>query len=869
MSYTDALWEEEHNKEKIYSSFETDVKDLFQKEKNAEDYYDSGNYEDQDSFIAAGSMWRVRKKRQAKEQLIKALYDKPYFAHIRINLENDGDYFDCFLSDNENLDRVITVLNEPNMHIIPFKLDKERPISTAAFHCYQAKTDEKILATVQNRGIKVIYHPKLIRDVEVYRRQINNIVTFLPQESAETQIEADELLAQKLDENRNNVKLRNVIATLQWQQFDIIRTGIDTSFIVQGCAGSGKTQCLIHRLFYLRDYLEDSGWDKVLLITPTQLFRNYSSELMHRYHLETVANVSLAAFYKRLLDSFDKNFSERQYLFELTEEYLPDEYLRKVYSPDQIGKIDSEIDRAIQNYVADVCRLTGEEMPLVSAIDINFVNSLKDKLDGLIVQFDETEEFLSKDEEYIVHRRELDKLEKQLRAYQKKLDAYVAIGNKFKKEKELFDSLLYEYEVAKTDIDEENKNDEKYSEELSIKLNRCIEKIESSSDAKNLFLLMSSYVSLHGNLLDKLEVRSNDQKLKVGYKVLLSNIYEERKKALFKFTKGKSPKSWLEKNTKSIEMNKANIKETMEEIEIVNLYIEDYNTWLRECNPGDIDNQSKAYRTELGTALYFLSRIESTIFEHEVWNALAPLKTVHDIETVYIEKLSNGRQKQSKILYKSDLLFYLKIYNKLHKDREIPKYNLICIDEGQDLHSADYSLIKSLYPEAVLNVFGDKEQVLNKECGINDWHTETGIEKLFEMNTNYRNNASIADFCNKSFGSNMRYYGDILIDKVPKKLSSASNIDRFILSDGIAVIVKNEHMFKKLRSLVKDKSILDRLFYVDTKSEKVPEDVIPCYSVFAAKGLEFNSALVYAKEMTKNQKIVACTRAMEELLYYE
>ena len=40
-------------------------------------------------------------------------------------------------------------------------------------------------------------------------------------------------------------------------------------------------------------------------------------------------------------------------------------------------------------------------------------------------------------------------------------------------------------------------------------------------------------------------------------------------------------------------------------------------------------------------------------------------------------------------------------------------------------------------------------------------------------------------------------------------------------------------------------------------------------SIYAAKGLEFSKVLVFAEGMTKNQRIVACTRAMDELFYFE
>lgn len=61
----------------------------------------------------------------------------------------------------------------------------------------------------------------------------------------------------------------------------------------------------------------------------------------------------------------------------------------------------------------------------------------------------------------------------------------------------------------------------------------------------------------------------------------------------------------------------------------------------------------------------------------------------------------------------------------------------------------------------------------------------------------------------------------------------------------------------------------DSMCYVDTKADSVATDKMMCYSIFAAKGLEFQNVMVYADGMTDNQKIVACTRAMNELVYCE
>ena len=160
--------------------------------------------------------------------------------------------------------------------------------------------------------------------------------------------------------------------------------------------------------------------------------------------------------------------------------------------------------------------------------------------------------------------------------------------------------------------------------------------------------------------------------------------------------------------------------------------------------------------------------------------------------------------------------------------------------------------------------------MLHEACGVTDWAADTGIEKIYKINRNYRSDAAIVKFCNDKFGSKMGCIGNGRSDKV-KELTRASQINTFLKEmDGeTVVIVKNKWVFNEFCYLIREEAIKKKLVYVDTKADKVPENVIPCYSIFAAKGLEFKTVLVYAREMTTKQKIVACTRAMDKLFYYE
>ncbi|MBQ1407461.1 MAG: hypothetical protein IIY88_04950, partial [Eubacterium sp.] len=282
-----------------------------------------------------------------------------------------------------------------------------------------------------------------------------------------------------------------------------------------------------------------------------------------------------------------------------------------------------------------------------------------------------------------------------------------------------------------------------------------------------------------------------------------------------------------------------------------------------------VDKLKPEYRASLERSRYYLSRIESSIFEQEVWNKLQPLKTEFGIESVNISQGDDGHRKQTRILYKSDLLFYLMIYSQLHSIEKLPPLRMICIDEAQDFHQADFSMLRELYPKAVFNVFGDTAQVLHESCGVTDWRSDTGIDLCYELNTNYRNSAAIVDFCRREFDSSMESYGqpDDPSDKV--NTIACDRIGSILTGRKPApvVIVKNRDSFVDLMKATGLKE--DRFDFIDTKATQEETGKIHCYTVFAAKGLEFPDVIVFARDMTRNQKTVAATRAMRTLYYCE
>lgn len=98
----------------------------------------------------------------------------------------------------------------------------------------------------------------------------------------------DELLQVALSEKADD-RLKNIVATIQGEQNNIIRADIDKALIVQGVAGSGKTTIALHRIAYLiYNYEKEFDPENFMIIAPTKFFLNYISNVLPDLGVENV-----------------------------------------------------------------------------------------------------------------------------------------------------------------------------------------------------------------------------------------------------------------------------------------------------------------------------------------------------------------------------------------------------------------------------------------------------------------------------------------------------------------------------------------------------------------------------------------------------
>lgn len=92
--------------------------------------------------------------------------------------------------------------------------------------------------------------------------------------------ESSSILAQEIERPRSG-PMRDIVATIQPEQDDLVRTELATTICVQGAPGTGKTAVGLHRAAYLlyafRQQLARSG---VLVVGPNSAFMTYINDVL-------------------------------------------------------------------------------------------------------------------------------------------------------------------------------------------------------------------------------------------------------------------------------------------------------------------------------------------------------------------------------------------------------------------------------------------------------------------------------------------------------------------------------------------------------------------------------------------------------------
>ena len=118
----------------------------------------------------------------------------------------------------------------------------------------------------------------------------------------------DPLFERLLEDNRKDGKIHNIIKSIQENQYGIITAPLFENILVNGCAGSGKTMILYHRLSYLLYNESDLKPNNVFVITPHALFNRFTGGLLGELRLDGITNLPYDLIWKRFIELYVERF---------------------------------------------------------------------------------------------------------------------------------------------------------------------------------------------------------------------------------------------------------------------------------------------------------------------------------------------------------------------------------------------------------------------------------------------------------------------------------------------------------------------------------------------------------------------------------
>lgn len=148
------------------------------------------------------------------------------------------------------------------------------------------------------------YDLLLRRTVDIQNQKLRSVQTDYDSVSLSIDGEVvDEFLISVLRDKRRNNRITDIIRTIQENQNAIIRKSLDENFVVQGCAGSGKTMILLHRLSYIAFNNPGINFNNFYILTPNENFNLQLNELSQSLGLDKIKRITVEEFYSDIIHS--------------------------------------------------------------------------------------------------------------------------------------------------------------------------------------------------------------------------------------------------------------------------------------------------------------------------------------------------------------------------------------------------------------------------------------------------------------------------------------------------------------------------------------------------------------------------------------
>lgn len=824
--------------------------------------------DDRDYQITSGEVFNLEKKHLGKlesgiNREIMTIQHKPDY----INPYATGAYDDGNLSFSKDLskrkygpqiEKLTGFINKPYSYRVDISCDDD----TETFYIGAAdivlNNDKKVISANSELGYKLInyqtitvklngkdYNIKLSRQFDIDNATLYGYVNLRTDEDVIFKSGVtDPFLVRVLNLRKRQHSLTDIFVTIQENQNKIVNSEFRKNIIVQGCAGSGKTMVLLHRLSalkYKNNYFDFSK--KAMILTPNDQFSLHIKGLAEGLQIGNIQRISVEKYYIEMLMQYDMVFKPQNNT--TSEMSVRQDYVNYIYS-DQFRKdFDVAYNNVIstRNVIVDVLynliKAMGQEKRSITLInDSKVIPQVKNIVDYLNEMVNHQEQLID------AAKADLNKHISRKEFLEKKIPETQQFATSIVKE-----TLSRVYEKISRYLKEKESDISEYDNQLEI-LEDELQKVQNSF---NLFKKRAKINQIESDISKQHDAKSKAIKQLDAEKELFSESQDEKT--------DNEIIDWMR-------LVAQYVKNVQEDIRLCNNTKEEFHNFSKEYSEIDqlINNavqklnevQEDRYSDDVKRTIEYLN------LKVEEYSILGTYQMIFD-EAVHEFKEENGVKningKYHRYDFYAQLLFAMKYFKSANGTVEF-----MCIDEGQDLAINEYRLIYELNKKNVIyNIFGDINQLMKPGRGISDWASleQELSAQTYILNENYRNTNQITKFCNRSFGMDVLQTGvdGPKVREIPRRDLEKELAGMNVTTERIAILVP--------RSVRKEKYIDTDILSSDISKligDNMDNGYIAVMHVDEVKGIEFDKVFVVGNKMTQNEKYIAYTRALSELI---
>lgn len=280
-------------------------------------------------------------KEKEKMEAYRPFFDEPYFARMDL-IDNKEGYNSYYIGKKGDIRLEI--------------LDWRTPVARRYYQksCSAFTFNEYEYKTILRRAIRAKSGKVLD-----FKNEYLSLKDYLSAEEIADRDEEnvlDPFLREIIKNRKEEAAVKDIIETIQEKQYEIITRPEKGNFVLQGCAGSGKTMVMLHRLSYLMYNNEDIRPRDVLIITPSNSFNAFIDELSEILELERVKTMTAYEYFLQVLKNEKIDLTDKIDPTQKEEK----EYLEYVYSPKFVADVQKKLDKVYDSlyglFTGDECK---------------------------------------------------------------------------------------------------------------------------------------------------------------------------------------------------------------------------------------------------------------------------------------------------------------------------------------------------------------------------------------------------------------------------------------------------------------------------------------------------------------------------------